>query len=239
MLEVRKLSKVYSDGTVGVTDLSMAIPREHTFAVLGASGSGKTTLLQCIGRFLEPTAGEIMLDGRHTSELALRDFRRKVGIVFQQLHLFPHLTVLENLTLAPRVVSGDEPTAAVDRAQAVLAQLGIDELAGQYPSQISGGQAQRVAIGRALVLEPAYLLLDEPTSALDVNTTREFASWLSDLKAKTTFVIVTHDLPFARLTAECAVLMDRGTIFARGTVAEVADTWAEEPRSKAASSAGS
>jgi polar amino acid transport system ATP-binding protein len=228
MLAIKNLRKVYSDGTVGVEDVSAEIPREHIFAILGTSGAGKTTLLQCLGRFLEPTSGSIALNGRDVAQIPLRDFRRQLGIVFQQLHLFPHLTILENLTLAPTTVYGLGAATAEERARAALNQLGIASLEKSYPSAISGGQAQRVAIARALVLEPEYLLLDEPTSALDINTTREFAEWLVSLKAKTTFIIVTHDLPFARQTAQHAILMENGKVAARGTVDEVARQWTRE-----------
>lgn len=225
MLSIVNLRKVYSDGTVGVSDVSMDIPKEHIFAILGTSGAGKTTLLQCLGRFLSPTSGQILLNGKDIQSIDRRDFRRQLGIVFQQLHLFPHLTILENLTLAPRVVYGMQVGAAETKAKATLDQLGIGSLGKSYPSAISGGQAQRAAIGRALLLEPEYVLLDEPTSALDINTTREFAEWLVKLRSQTTFVIVTHDLPFARDTAQHAVLMEEGKIVARGTVDEVAARW--------------
>lgn len=228
MLEIKNLRKVYSNGTVGVDDVSLEVPLEHTFAILGTSGAGKTTLLQCLGRFLAPTSGEILLDGQDTRRLPLREFRRRLGIVFQQLHLFPHLTIMENMTLAPTVVYKMQEAEATERAQETLRQLGIENLADSYPAAISGGQAQRAAIGRALILEPEYLLLDEPTSALDINTTREFAAWLRELKSRTTFIIVTHDLPFARDTAEHAVLMEDGRIAARGTVDEIAARWSGE-----------
>jgi len=226
MLSIKNLRKVYSDGTVGVDGVSVDIPRERIFAILGTSGAGKTTLLQCLGRFLEPTSGSIELNGRNIAQVPMRDFRRQLGIVFQQLHLFPHLTILENLTLAPTKVYGLSQSEANEKANAALSQLGIAQLAQSYPAAISGGQAQRVAIARALVLEPDYLLLDEPTSALDINTTREFADWLVQLKGQTTFIIVTHDLPFAKQTAQHAILMEQGKIAVRGTVDEVANQWA-------------
>jgi len=228
MLSIKDLRKVYSDGTVGVDKVSMDIPREHIFAILGTSGAGKTTLLQCLGRFLQPTSGTIELNGKNIQNIPMREFRRQLGIVFQQLHLFPHLTILENLTLAPIKVYGLSKADAESKARAALEQLGIKQLENSYPSAISGGQAQRVAIARALVLEPDYLLLDEPTSALDINTTREFAEWLVSLKAKTTFIIVTHDLPFAKQTAQHAILMENGTVAVRGTVDEIAVQWTGE-----------
>ncbi len=227
MLEIVNLTKVYKGGSVGIKDVSVTIPPGPPFAILGTSGAGKTTLLQCLGRFLEPSSGSIRLDGKDIQAISREDFRRGLGIVFQQLNLFPHLPIIENMTLSPRTVYGESSSEADRRAGEMLEQLGIGELADSFPSQISGGQAQRVAIGRALLLEPEYLLLDEPTSALDKNTTESLASMLKDLRTKTTFVFVTHDLPFARMLAEKAVLMKKGRVIAEGAVEEIEKNWAD------------
>ncbi len=225
MLEIEGLTKIYPGGAVGIEDVSIAIPPDHPFAILGTSGAGKTTLLQCLGRFLEPTSGTIRLDGKDIRDIPREEFRRGLGIVFQALNLFPHLSTVANMTLSPTIVYGESPGTARKRAHEMLERLGIAELAESYPSQISGGQAQRVAIGRALLLEPEYLLLDEPTSALDKDTTRSLAELLGGLKTKTTFVFVTHDLPFARMLAESAVLMKGGRVVARGSVEDVEKSW--------------
>jgi ABC-type polar amino acid transport system ATPase subunit len=221
MLEINNLSFSYPDGSRALEDINMTLPREHILAVLGESGSGKTTLLMCIGRFLKPRRGSITIDGEDISGIEHREFRRRIGIVFQQLYLFPHLTVLENMMLAPEKVLKQPKKAARKEALDTIGRLGIGELGDKYPSQISGGQAQRAAIARALVLKPSYLLLDEPTSALDLNTTREFGRWLVELKETTTFVIVTHDVPFAEKTAGSGFLMADGRLRAVGTLPEI------------------
>jgi len=227
MLEITDLTKIYPDGTAGIRDVTISIPAGQTFAILGTSGAGKTTLLQCLGQFLQPTSGTIRLGGEDIRTIPRDSFRRKLGIVFQALNLFPHLTILENLTLSPTVVYGETAADAERRAVEILEELAIPQLAGSYPSQISGGQAQRVAIGRALLLNPDYLLLDEPTSALDKNTTQALADMLHVLKTRTTFIFVTHDLPFASHLAERAVLMSEGEVVARGTVAEIEKDWSD------------
>jgi ABC-type polar amino acid transport system ATPase subunit len=224
VIRVEELRYVYPGGTAALDGVSLELAAGGIRAVVGRSGSGKTTLLKCLGRFLEPQAGRILIDGEELSGLGEVELRRRLGIVFQQLHLFPHLTVLENLTLAPVRVLGQSEQEARRKASAALERFGIGGLAGSYPAQVSGGQAQRVAIARALLLEPAYLLLDEPTSALDVQTGRELGRWLLDLEEETTFVVVTHDALFARDIAASAVLLEGGRVAASGAVEEVLAT---------------
>lgn len=225
MLEIKDLSKIYKGDKVGCADVTISIPQGEAFAILGTSGAGKTTLLQCLGRFLEPTTGTITLNDEDISTMDREQFRRKLGIVFQALNLFPHLTVLENLTLSPTKVYGENENEVKDRAMTLLEQLAIDDLADRYPSQVSGGQAQRVAIGRSLILKPDYLLLDEPTSALDKVTTQSLSDMLHKLKTDTTFVFVTHDMPFARSTAASGVLMEYGKIKVEGTIKQIEEKW--------------
>ncbi|MDX1972052.1 MAG: ATP-binding cassette domain-containing protein [Candidatus Sumerlaeia bacterium] len=225
MLEFRNVSKVYDGGKIAVDNISLLIPPGESFAILGTSGAGKTTLLQCLAKILSPTTGKILLDERDIQEIEHREYRRRLGVVFQALNLFPHLTVLENLTLSPRVVYGENPTTVAKRAKEILEELAISELANRYPAQISGGQAQRVAIGRALILNPEYLLLDEPTSSLDKVTTIAFSDLLHRLKTNTTFIFVTHDMEFARATAAKGVLMEHGKIKAHGTIPELERSW--------------
>ena len=221
MIEVQNISFTYGEGPPVLKDLSMQLPRERIVAILGESGSGKTTLLNCIGRFLHPQKGRILADGADIAAIDQVAFRRMVGVVFQRLHLFPHLTALENLMLAPIQVLKQREDDTQAEALAMLERLSIAELRDAYPSHISGGQAQRVAIARSLMLKPEYLLLDEPTAALDVQTTADFAHWLLDLMSDTTFVVVTHDLPFARAVASHGVLLEAGRIARNGTVAEL------------------
>ncbi len=221
MLKIEGLSYTYPGGLQALKDIQFEVPPQEIFSIMGRSGSGKTTLLKCIVKFLKPDRGKIELHGQDIFQMAERRFRQSIGIVFQNLYLFPHLQVMENMTLAPVQVLKKSKAQAEEEARETLKRLGIEAIWQSYPSQISGGQAQRVAIARALLLKPQYLLLDEPTSALDVDTTDEFGQWLIDLKAETTFVIVTHDVLFARRIATSGVLMADGEIKARGSVKEI------------------
>lgn len=218
MLEIKNVTYVYEGTEEGIRDVSIELPREHAFAILGRSGAGKTTLLRCLGRFIKPQSGSILLDGREIQTLEEIEFRKVLGIVFQRLFLFPHMTVLENVMLAPVHVMKRSRDDVEHDSLEMLDRLGIGELRDKYPSEISGGQAQRVAICRGLMLKPQYLLLDEPTAALDLQTTLEFALWLDDLKADTTFVIVTHDTLFVEKVASSGVLMEAGKVVAAGDV---------------------
>ncbi len=221
MINIKAVSYTYPSGTQALKKVTIDLPQTHIFAIMGESGSGKTTLLKCIGKFLRPQHGKILYNEQDIFNIPDTEFRRSIGIVFQQLYLFPHLTVLENMMLAPQKVYDLPEDEAKKSSLTTLKKLGIQSLAHQYPVQISGGQAQRAAIARALVLKPTYLLLDEPTSALDVKTANEFGEWLVDLKEETTFVIVTHDILFTRDVATAGVLIDGGKIQATGPMEEI------------------
>ena len=222
MISIRDLSYVYPNADEpALVNIEADFPQERVFAVLGESGSGKTTLLNCIGRFLRPTSGSISIDGQDVADMPEPEFRRTVGVVFQKLHLFPHLTVRQNMILAPTKAFGQTRREAIKMALEMLERLGIGDLGDRYPSQISGGQAQRVAIARGLMLQPRYMLLDEPTSALDARTTGEFAQWLSELQEDTSFIIVTHDLPFAAQVASHGVFLERGQVRTVGAVQKI------------------
>lgn len=222
MIEIRELGYQYPNADVSVlSNITMDFPLENVFAVLGQSGSGKTTLLNCIAGFLKPTTGSIRIDGRNIAQMTELEFRHMLGVVFQKLNLFPHLSVLRNLTLAPWKVFNTPLDQARKQAREMLERLGIGELADRYPAQISGGQAQRVAIARGLMLQPRYMLLDEPTSALDARTTQDFAAWLTELSSETSFIIVTHDLPFAQMVATHGVYLSDGRIQATGKVNKI------------------
>ncbi len=224
MLEIKDLSYSYGNSNGVLDNINIQFPKEHILAILGESGSGKTTLLKCIGKFLKPQTGQILFNGENIIDIDDLSFRRMIGIVFQQLYLFPHLTVLENMILSPvHVLKKDKETARKE-ALHTLKKLGIDDISKSYPSQISGGQAQRVAIARALVLKPQYLLLDEPTAALDIVTTNDFGRWLVTLKEETTFIVVTHDIPFAENVASSGVLLEQGIIKAEGTIKAILST---------------
>jgi polar amino acid transport system ATP-binding protein len=221
VISVADLSYAYGGGETALDRVSLELETGGIRAILGRSGSGKTTLLMCLAGFLEPGHGTIEIEGRRLQEISELELRRLLGVVFQDLHLFPHLSVIENLTLAPVRVLGLGREEAEARAAETLERFGIGDLAGRYPQEISGGQAQRAAIARALVLRPRYLLLDEPTSALDVQTSREFGEWLVSLQEETTFVIVTHDAVFARDTASSGVLMEAGRVTAAGPIGDI------------------
>ena len=218
MIKVENLSYTYSDGTEAIKNINVSIPREHIFAVMGLSGSGKTTLLNCMGRFLQPQQGKIYWNNTDINNMQETEFRNILGVVFQRLNLFPHMTVLENMVLAPCRLQGLSHKDAKANSIEMLERLGIPELADNYPSQVSGGQAQRVAIARGLMLKPQVMLLDEPTSALDARITEEFAQWLRELRSDTSFIIVTHDLPFARSVAKNGIFMDSGRIVESGSI---------------------
>lgn len=221
MLKIDNVSFSYDDGTIAVNNVSLEVQKEHIFAILGLSGSGKTTLLNCIAKFLTPQKGTISINNSDILSLDNKSFRKKIGVVFQHLNLFPHKTVLENLTLAPQLVQSMSKKEAEKEAIIMLEKLGIDDLSSSYPSQISGGQAQRVAIARGLMLKPDYMLLDEPTSALDPKTTNEFAMWLKELQSDSSFIIVTHDIAFAELSANSGVFMNNGEIIKKGSIKEI------------------
>lgn len=222
MIEVEGLRYSYNPTSPALDGVSLKVQTGSISAILGESGSGKTTLLMCLARFLEPESGGIRLDGQELGEIPEVEFRGKLGVVFQDLNLFPHLTVLENLTLAPRKVRGETAAEAESRAERMLDRLSILELAARHPNEISGGQAQRVAIARALMLEPEYLLLDEPTAALDFSTTDDFGAWLLELREMTTFVVVTHDVAFANQVAAWGTILSQGKVTHSGELADLA-----------------
>lgn len=218
MIKIDALNFSYADGTKALVDICCEFTSGHISVILGDSGSGKTTLLNCIGRFLCAQSGVIAIDGVNSKEMTEAEFRQKVGVVFQKLDLFPHLNILQNLTLAPIVVQRRDSISIHREAEDILERLGIAALGKSYPAQVSGGQAQRAAIARALMLKPAYLLLDEPTSALDSRTTDEFALWLKELRVESSFVVVTHDLLFARAVAREGIYMEGGRITGQGKI---------------------
>jgi ABC-type polar amino acid transport system ATPase subunit len=224
LLEARALTKRF-DALVALDAVSLAVASGTVTAILGPSGSGKSTLLRCLNFLVLPDAGEVRCDGtvidpRHDS--ALNAHRARVGMVFQQFNLFPHLRVWENLALAAHLVRRLSAAAARDRALALLDRVGLADKADAHPTQLSGGQQQRAAIARALAVEPAVLLFDEPTSALDPELTGEVLAVMRQLAAdRTTMVVVTHDVEFARQAATEIVFMDAGRVIETGPPAQV------------------
>lgn len=204
---------------MAVNGVSLSVPKGSVVVIIGPSGSGKSTVLRCINHLETPTGGEIVVDGMkltHNSK-DINAIRAEVGMVFQQFNLFPHLTALENITLAQKIVRKRQPDEAKKVALQQLERVGIPEKANSYPGQLSGGQQQRVAIARALAMQPKIMLFDEPTSALDPEMIKEVLDVMQDLaRSGMTMVCVTHEMGFARNVASEVIFMDRGQIVEQG-----------------------
>jgi ABC-type polar amino acid transport system ATPase subunit len=226
LLEAIGLVKRYGALTA-VDDVSLAIRAGSVTAVLGPSGSGKSTLLRCLNFLVVPDAGEVRIEGIAADprrDRTLDAHRARVGMVFQQFNLFPHLRVWENVALAPRIARKLSPAAARALAERHLARVGLGDKLDAHPDQLSGGQQQRAAIARALAMEPALILFDEPTSALDPELTGEVLAVMRQLASEhTTMVVVTHDVAFAQAAAHAVILMDAGKIVEQGAPAQVID----------------
>lgn len=218
IVEIENISKCF--GTVRVLeDVSFTVQKGSVVAIIGASGSGKSTALRCIDRLEQVEKGRIRVCGHDVTGpgLDLQKLRRDVGIVFQSYNLFPHLTVAENIMLAPRLVLKSKRADARQRAMEVLAQVGLAEKADNYPSQLSGGQQQRVAIARSLAMSPQLMLFDEVTSALDPQLTGEVLRVMEGLAADgMTMILVTHEMAFARKVADEIVFMHKGRVWETG-----------------------
>ncbi|HKJ95090.1 MAG TPA: amino acid ABC transporter ATP-binding protein [Gammaproteobacteria bacterium] len=219
IIEVEGLNKWFGDFHV-LKDIHLSMNRGEVVVIIGPSGSGKSTLIRCLNRLEEHQEGRIVVDGveltddvRHIDQV-----RRETGMVFQQFNLFPHLTVLENVTLAPVRVRKWRKSRAEERAMYFLEKVGIPEQARKYPGQLSGGQQQRVAIARALTMEPKVMLFDEPTSALDPEVIGEVLEVMVTLaKEGMSMAVVTHEMGFAREVADRVIFMDAGQIVEVGT----------------------
>ncbi|MBX6389240.1 MAG: amino acid ABC transporter ATP-binding protein, partial [Frankia sp.] len=225
MLTVRGLRKAYGQ-TVVLRDIDLEVHPGQAVVLIGGSGSGKSTLLRCVN-LLEPiNDGDIYLSGEEISDprVDANLVRRRIGIVFQAYNLFPHMTVLENVTLAPIRVHGQKKAEARERAKALLSRIGLADKLDMYPDRLSGGQQQRLAIVRAVATSPALLLLDEITSALDPELVGEVLDLVTELKRDgMPMVIATHEMAFAREIADEVLFLDAGTIAERGTPAQVLD----------------
>ena len=205
----------YFDKIKAVDGVSLNIGRGKVVVVIGPSGSGKSTLLRCINHLEEPTSGEIWIDGEQVTKEAkkINEIRAEIGMVFQLFNLFPHLSVLENVTLAQKVIRGRSKDEAKQIAMEKLDRVGIPEKADAFPSNLSGGQQQRVAIARALAMDPKIMLFDEPTSALDPEMIKEVLDVMLDLAQEgMTMVCVSHEMGFVRSAADEVVFMDFGKV---------------------------
>jgi ABC-type polar amino acid transport system ATPase subunit len=214
MIVIRNLDKHFGH-VKAVNDVSLDIESGQVVVIIGPSGSGKSTLLRCINHLEVPTGGDIWVDGIHLSKRTkdINAVRREVGMVFQQFNLFPHLTALENVTVAQRVVRKRKKSEAEEIARQQLNRVGIPEKEASYPGQLSGGQQQRVAIARALAMNPKIMLFDEPTSALDPEMIKEVLDVMLNLaKEGMTMLVVTHEMGFARNAADRVIFMDEGSV---------------------------
>ena len=220
MIEIKGLKKSFGDLEV-LKGIDQNVEEGEVLCIVGPSGSGKSTMLRCINRLEEPTDGEIYIDGELITGENLDRIRTKMGMVFQSFNLFPHMSVLDNLTCGPVNVKKEDKKQAEDKAMKLLARVGLAEKADQFPRNLSGGQ-QRVAIARALAMDPEVMLFDEPTSALDPEMVGEVLDVMKDLaKEGMTMVVVTHEMGFAKEVADKVIFMDGGYIVEQGTPEEV------------------
>lgn len=217
-LSIRDLTK-YFDEVLVLDEIYLDVSNHEVVCIIGPSGSGKSTLLRCVNQLVPFDYGQILLDGVSIEDPSLgpHGLRKRIGIVFQAFNLFPHMTVLDNITLAPRKVHGASREEAEDNAHRLLRLLGMESFASSYPEQLSGGQQQRVAIVRAMATNPEVLLLDEVTAALDPELVGEVLTVIRDLKGQgMTMLIVTHEMSFAREIADRVYFIDEGRIVEEG-----------------------
>ena len=225
LIQVSNLCKYYYNGDLkAVDDVSYSIAKGDVTVIIGPSGSGKSTFLRCLNLLEIPTSGEVIFDGTDITKAKknIDEHRRKMGMVFQHFNLFPHKTVLQNMTLAPMKVRKMSKEQAEAKALQLLKRVGLEDRANAYPIQLSGGQKQRVAIVRALMMEPEVMLFDEPTSALDPEMVGEVLEVIRELaESGMTMVIVTHEMGFAREVAKRVVFMADGKIVEEGTPEQI------------------
>ena len=220
IIQFSQLNKWYGDSFHVLRDIDLSVTPGERIVICGPSGSGKSTLIRCINRLETHQQGQLWVDGVELTDDArvIDDVRKKVGMVFQQFNLFPHLTVLENLTLSPIWVGKLPKKEAEEKAMVQLERVRIAEQAGKYPLQLSGGQQQRVAIARALCLKPKIMLFDEPTSALDPEMIKEVLDVMTELASEgITMLCVTHEMGFAKAVADRVIFMDQGQIVEQNT----------------------
>lgn len=223
MIHVKNLKKSYGKNNV-LNGIDQHIKKGEVVVIIGPSGSGKSTFLRCLNLLEEPTSGEIIFEGKNITDKNndINKTREKMGMVFQHFNLFPHKTVLENITLAPIKVKGLSVEEANKKAMELLKLIGLSDKKDAYPASLSGGQKQRIAIARSLAMEPDILLFDEPTSALDPEMVGEVLNVMKDLAKKgITMVVVTHEIGFAREVGDRILFIDGGKILEEGTPEEV------------------
>ena len=233
-IEVKDLHKYFGENEV-LKGIDFFVDERQVVCVIGPSGSGKSTLLRCVNRLEEPTSGTIIVDGVDICdpEIDLDKVRSRIGMVFQSFNLFPHLNVLDNLTIAQRKVKGRSKDEAVEVARRNLEKVGLAEREDAYPAHLSGGQQQRVAIARALSMDPDMMLFDEPTSALDPELVGDVLAVMRNLASEgMTMMVVTHEMGFARDVGDTVVFMDAGVVVESGAPHDVIDR-PQHPRTQA------
>jgi ABC-type polar amino acid transport system ATPase subunit len=233
VITVKNLCKTFGKVEV-LRDINETIERGEKVVIVGPSGSGKSTFLRCLNLLEMPTSGEVWFEGRqiNTPDCDINLVRRKMGMVFQHFHLFPHLTILENITLAPVKLKIMDKTSAVEKARRLLARIGLSDKENAYPAQLSGGQKQRIAIVRSLAMNPDVMLFDEPTSALDPEMVGEVLDVMRELAEDgMTMIVVTHEMGFAREVGTRVMFMDEGRIVEQNTPSEFFSS-PKNPRTK-------
>ena len=233
MIQTSNLQKNFGKLHV-LNDINVKIEQGEVVVVIGPSGSGKSTFLRCLNLLEEPTDGEIIFEGTSITDKKkdINKLREKMGMVFQQFNLFPHMTVLENITLAPRKVKKLPQEEAEEIAFSLLKRIGLEDKANTYPNQLSGGQKQRIAIARALAMSPDVMLFDEPTSALDPEMVGEVLDVMKKLAAEgMTMVVVTHEMGFAKEVGSRVLFMDEGRIMEEGRPKDIFEN-PKHPRTK-------
>lgn len=230
LIEIKNLQKKFNNNLV-LKGVNINIKKGEKVVIIGSSGSGKSTALRCINLLEQPTSGQIFYDGKNIldSNYDINLHRRKVGMVFQNFNLFNHMTVLENIILAPKTLKIDSEEAIKEKALKLLERVGLLDKKDAYPNALSGGQKQRVAIARALVNEPEVLLFDEPTSALDPEMVKEVLDVIKELSNEgLTMIIVTHEMNFAKEVADKVIFMDSGIVLEEATPLEIFENPKEE-----------
>ncbi|MGC6767308.1 amino acid ABC transporter ATP-binding protein [Enterococcus sp. LJL128] len=223
MINIENLYKSFDKNEV-LKGIDLTVNAGEVVVIIGPSGSGKSTFLRCLNLLEQPTKGRIEFEGKNLldKDTNIDELRQKMGMVFQSFNLFPHKTVLENLTISPIKVKKEDPEQAKQKALSLLEQVGLEEKSSSYPASLSGGQQQRVAIARALAMNPDVMLFDEPTSALDPEMVGEVLAVMKALAEKgMTMVVVTHEMGFAREVADRVIFMDAGVIQEEGTPEEI------------------
>lgn len=223
MLEVKNVTVTFlDDGKTVLDDVSLTVNNGEVISIIGPSGSGKSTLIRCMNHLVKPTKGEILLDGTLITDKNINEMRGKIGMVFQQFELFPHLSVLDNMILAPTMLKKMNKEEATKKAMELLKRVNLEDKANAYPGTLSGGQKQRIAIVRSLILEPEIMLFDEPTSALDPEMVKEVLDVIKELaESGMTICVVTHELGFAKQVSSKVIFVDDKKIVESGTPSEI------------------